>query len=84
MKQEKAANHIRELLSERGFALVSRRMAFAGNQPWLVFERNGRQVGVDAVSGIWLRASAEQDWRCVAMPHTTSGAIMAAEFLSQD
>lgn len=84
MKQAKAANHIRELLTERGFDLTSRQMTLASNQCWLVFERSGRQVGVDAASGIWLRESVAESWRCVAMPHSTSGAIMAADFLSKD
>jgi hypothetical protein len=83
IKQERGANHIRELLSERGIDLASRQMTLAGNQLWLVFERNGRQAGVDTASGIWLRESAAHDWRCVAMPHTSSGAIMAADFLCQ-
>jgi hypothetical protein len=51
---------------------------------WVVFERNKRQVGIDAASGIWLRNSESEDWRCASMPHTMSGAIMAADFLSED
>ena len=84
MKQAKAASYIRELLRERNFDITARRMTLAGNQRWPVFERNGRQVGVDTAGGIWLRESAEQEWRLLAKTHTSSGAIMAADFLSQD
>jgi hypothetical protein len=84
MKQAKAARHIRELLAERGVEVASRRLRLPDGQHWEVFERNGRQMGVDAASGIWLRESTAGEWRCVAMPLSTSGAIMAAEFLSKD
>jgi len=84
MKQAKAARHIRELFAERGVEVVSRRLNLPDGQHWVVFERNGRQVGVDMASGIWLRKSTAGGWRCVAMPLSTSGAIMAAEFLCKD
>lgn len=83
MKQEKAASHVRELLSERGFDISWRRMTLAGNRRWLVFERNGREVGVDAAGGIWVRESAGQEWRLLSNTHTSSGAIMAADYLSK-
>ena len=84
MKQAKAASNIQKLLIERGFDIPSRRMALAGNRRWLVFERNGRQVGVDAASGIWLRESVGHEWRCMAKGHTTSDACMAIDFLTKD
>jgi hypothetical protein len=84
MKQAKAASHIRKLFVERGVEVASRRLRLPDDQQWVVFERNGRQVGVDAATGIWLRESAAGEWRCVALPLSTSGAIMAADFLSKD
>lgn len=83
-KQVEAAIHIRELLAGRGFDIPSRPLSLPDGQRWIVFEHNGRQVGVDGVSGIWVRESSGHDWRCVALPHTMSGAIMAADFLTSD
>jgi hypothetical protein len=83
MNQAQAASHIRELLTARGVEVPSRRMTLPGDQQWVVLERNERQVGIDAASGIWLRMSCDE-WRCVATPHTMSGAIMAVDFLTRD
>ena len=63
MNQTKAAGHIREVLIERGFNIACRRMTVGDNQQWLVFERKGRQVGIDPNSGIWLRESKSSEWR---------------------
>ncbi len=83
-KQARAVGHVRKLLGERQIEAASRRLRLPDGQQWVIFERKGRQVGVDSASGIWLRESADDDWRCVAMPHSTSGAALAAEFLSKD
>lgn len=83
MRQAQAASHIRELLTARGFEVPPRLMTLPGNQQWVVLERNERRVGIDADSGIWLRTSCDE-WRCVATPHTISGAIMAVDFLTRD
>ena len=82
--QKTAAEHIEKLLGERQVTASPRRLNRPDGQHWLVFERNGRQAGVDAASGIWLRESAEGDWHCVATPHSTSGAVMAADLLSKE
>lgn len=84
MNQARAASHIRELLIQRGLDIPSRRVKLAADQEWVIFERNERQLGVDAASGIWLRNSVNEDWRCVAMSHTMSGAIIAVDFLKED
>ncbi len=80
MNQTKAAGHIREVLIERWFNIPTLRITVGDNQQWLVFERRGRQVGIDPNSGIWLRESKSSEWRC-AGEHTTSGAFMAVDFL---
>jgi hypothetical protein len=82
MKQSKAASHIRELLIKRGFDLPSRSVTVASQQ-WTVFEHGGKQVGIDATSGIWVRESDDSRWRCVATEHTMSGAFLAVEFLTK-
>jgi hypothetical protein len=83
-KQSEAVNQIKEFLSKRGLEIASRNLTLEDNQRWVVFEYRSRQVGVDGVSGIWLRESLHHEWRCIAMPCTISGAIQAAEFLSKD
>ena len=77
--QAEAVNHIKNLLRERGLDIPSR----TDNQRRVIFEHNGRQLGVDSTSGVWVRESEGSDWRCVAMPCTVSGAIQAVEFLAK-
>jgi hypothetical protein len=81
-KQAEAAGHIKELLMHRGFDIPSHCMSLPNNQHWMVFEHKGRQIGIDSATGIWLKASSNDDWRCVAAPHSMSGALMAVEFLT--
>ena len=83
IKQTQAVSYIRDILITRGLDVPSRLMTLPDNQQWVVLERNERQVGIDAVSGIWLRTSCNE-WRCVATPHTTSGVLMAVDFLIGD
>jgi hypothetical protein len=79
IKQTEAINHIKGLLKERGFDLSPRHL---GSQHWVIFEHQGRQIGVDASAGVWIRESEGSDWRCLAIPCTVSGAIQAVEFLT--
>ncbi|MEN3331553.1 MAG: hypothetical protein V7641_918 [Blastocatellia bacterium] len=81
IKQTEAVNHIQGLLRERGFNILSRSI---GNQHWIIFERRGRQLGVDSAAGVWIRESEESDWRCLAIPCSVSGAIQAVEFLTTE
>jgi hypothetical protein len=83
-KQAEAASHIRELLLQRGLDIQLHRMTLPDSQQWIIFEHNGYQVGIDSASGIWLRESIQHEWRCVAMPHSMSGALMAVDSLSPD
>ena len=80
-KQAEAASHIRELLLKQGFDISSRNMTLEDDQRWVVFKHKQRQVGIDSASGIWLGTLSGDDWRCVAMPATLSGAAMAVDFL---
>ena len=79
IKQTEAVTHIKGLLKERGFDIAPRHMS---NPRWVVFEHQGRQLGVDPASGVWVRESERADWRCLSTPCTVSGAIQAVEFLS--
>jgi hypothetical protein len=81
-KQEEAANHLRELLRQRGLNIPSRNLTLEDNQCWIIFERQRCQVGIDAASGMWVRVN-ESEWRCIGMPCTVSTAIQAADFLSR-
>ena len=83
-KQAQAASHIRELLLERGLDVPSRKMSLPDTQQWIIFELKQRQIGIDSVSGVWVRESIRHDWRCLAMPCNVSGALQAVEFLTKD
>ncbi len=76
--QTEAVTHIKGLLKDRGHAIVPHLLS---STRWVIFEHQGRQLGVDPTSGVWVRASEQSDWRCVANPCTVSGAIQAVEFL---
>ena len=80
IKQSEAVNHIKHLLRERGLDIPSR----TGNQRRVIFEHQGKQLGVDSASGVWVRESEGSDWRCLAMPCTVSGAIQAVDFLAKE
>lgn len=83
-KQAEAVSHIKELLTERGVAITPRKMTLEDSQEWRVFEYRGWEIGIDSVSGVWVRSSASDDWRCLAMPCNVSGALQAVEFLIQN
>ncbi len=82
-RQAEASDHIRELLGERGFDILPRAVTIENNKSWLVFERAARQIGVDSDSGIWVRASRKDRWRCVEMSCTVGGALEAVDFLTK-
>ena len=84
LKQTQAASHIRELLQQRGIDIPSHRLTLPDNQQWVVFDYKIRQLGIDTASGVWIRESELEDWRCISMPCTVSGALQAVEFLTQD
>ena len=82
-RQAEASDHIRELLSERGFDISPRAVTLEGNKSWLLFERAARQVGVDPESGIWVRASRSDEWRCIEAACTVGGALEAVDFFTE-
>jgi hypothetical protein len=81
INQTEAVNYIKGLIRERGFNISSRSV---GDQRWIIFEHQGRQLGVDAASGVWIRESEGHDWRCLAIPCSVSGAIQGVEFLTTE
>ena len=82
-KQSEAVNHIKELLSKRGFNLARKKLTLPDNQEWVIFELKGKQIGIDTASGVWLRIK-DDDWRCIGMPCTVSCVIQAVDFLTKD
>jgi hypothetical protein len=81
--QAEAANHIKELLSHRGFDIPRKKLTLPDNQEWIIFEYKGKQIGIDLASGVWIRIK-DNDWRCIGMPCTVSCAIQAVDFLTKD
>ena len=77
--QTEAINHIKKLLRERGLEIPSQ----LDSQRRVIFERNGKQLGIDSASGVWVREK-EGDWHCLAKPCSVSGAIQAVEFLAKE
>jgi len=79
-KQTEAVTFIRSLLKQRNLDIPSHNMTLPDNQHWVIFEHKNRQIGVDSASGVWIRASELENWRCVCKPCVVSGAIQAIEF----
>lgn len=82
--QTEASNYIKNLLASRQLTITPRAMTSEGSKEWIVFEHQGRELGLDTLSGIWVRASIDESWRCLATPCNVSGAIQAVDFLIQD
>jgi len=82
-KQVEAESCIRELLLQRRLAIPSRNITLEENRSWVIFEYTRRQIGIDSDSGLWIRESEADDWRCIAMPCTLSGALQAIDFLTE-
>jgi hypothetical protein len=80
-KQAEAANHIQEFLSRGGHSISPRKITMDDNQHWIIFALNQREIGIDSASGVWIRKSVKDDWVCIAVSCTVSGAIQAVEFL---
>ncbi len=84
VQQTKAASHIRELLIQRKLDIPSRRLGSEDEPQWVIFEYKGKQLGIDSDSGVWVRTSELEDWRCVSKPCNVSGAAQAVEFFIRD
>jgi hypothetical protein len=82
--QLEAVSHIRGFLAQRGLQIPSRSIRVMNEENWLVFERGRRSVGVDREAGVWQKDSPDAEWICIEKPCTVGGAIMAADFLTQD
>lgn len=81
--QTEASNYIKNLLASRQLKITPRAMKSEGDKEWIVFEHKGKELGLDTLSGIWVRASIDESWRCLATPCNVSGALQAVEFLIQ-
>jgi hypothetical protein len=79
MRQSEAKRYIQKYLTERGFEITPSKQ-----NHWVIFEHQGKQLGVDRKSGVWIRASELEDWRCLCTPCNTSGAIQAVDFLAKE
>jgi hypothetical protein len=74
--QTEAVHYITKLIQTRRLDIPSRT-----ENRWVIFEHKNRQIGVDTDSGVWIRESKSNDWRCVCTPCVVSGAIQAVDFL---
>jgi hypothetical protein len=72
-KQTEASNHVGNLLASRNMHISPRTMMFEDNKQWIVFAHQGRELGIDTSSGVWIRASSHESWRCLATPCNVSG-----------
>lgn len=83
-RQTEAARYIRNVLIKQGFDLEYREVIVEDDQQWLVFEQGERQIAIDSASGIWVKGSPNDIWRCFSRTCTTSSALIAIEVLIAD
>jgi hypothetical protein len=79
MRQSEAKRYIQKYIEERGLTILPSK-----HNHWVIFEHKGKQLGVDLKSGVWIRDSELEDWRCLCTPCNTSGAIQAVDFLAKE
>ena len=77
MRQSEAKRYIQKYIEERDLTIHPTKLNHS-----FIFEHKGKQIGVDLSSGVWIRANAMEDWRCVSKPFMVSGALQAVEFLT--
>jgi hypothetical protein len=82
-KQAEATKHIRQLISQQCLNISSRNLTLEDNQRWVIFEHNGKQVGIDSASGVWIRKT-DDDWHCIALPCNVSSALQVVDFLTSE
>jgi hypothetical protein len=46
-KQTEAANQIKSFLSNQGLNISPRKLSLPNGQEWVIFEREGKQIGID-------------------------------------
>ena len=76
MRQSEAKRYIQKYIEERGLTIHPTK-----HNHWFIFEHKGKQLGIDLSSGVWIRASEMEAWRCASKPFMVSGALQAVEFL---
>lgn len=80
--QAQATTYIQNLLASRNLFIAPRTMTF-NEKEWTVFEHGDREIGIDPVSGVWIREK-DDEWKCLATPCNVSGALQAVEFLTKE
>ena len=78
--QKQATKYIQGLLASRSLAITPRTMTF-DEKEWTIFEYKDREIGIDQVSGVWIRMK-DDEWECLVTPCNVSGALQAVEFLA--
>jgi hypothetical protein len=81
--QTEARNYIKNLLASRQLSITPRTMTLEGSKEWVVFAYKNKEIGIDPVSGVWIRMK-DDEWKCLATPCNVSGALQAVEFLIQN
>jgi len=81
--QLEAVSYIRSVLVERGYSVPSKSVRVIG-EDWLVFELEQRSIGIDPSSGVWVKETAEGEWRCIEESRTIGGMLVAVEFFTKE
>lgn len=78
-KQTEAITYIKTLLAGRNIK-VEPGIFEVGEEPWQVFERNGKCIGIATNGSLWTGLSGG-DWECISSTCTVSSALQAIEFI---
>ena len=78
-KQADATRYINSLLESRNIRADSG-ISEVGEEPWQVFEYNGKCIGIATNGSVWTGLSGG-GWKCISSTCTVSSALQAIEFL---
>jgi hypothetical protein len=78
-KQAEATRYISSLLESRNIR-TDFGISEVGEEPWQVFEYNGKCIGIATNGSVWTGLSGG-DWKCISSTCTVSSALQAIEFL---
>jgi hypothetical protein len=81
-KQAQATRYISNLLTSRRIDIKPGIVLIGEDEPWQVFEQDGRCIGIDTGGSVWIGMSGEK-WQSLGSC-TVSSALEAVEFLIND
>lgn len=81
-KQAEAIGCIQNFLASRNLKIEPGIVLIGEDEPWQVFEYQGRCIGIAPSSSLWVGPSSG-NWRCIADGCSVGSALEAIEYMIQ-